>query len=176
MKPTEIKIPKGCKATMRQDGNMIVIEYEESPKFKRGDFVKTDSYLFIYSHSTSVMWRIVSLDIESGKLYTDNQCDRNVSVGESKGEFMTESERQQLIDALHAVGKDWDAEKMEIVDWVWRPKLGQMYYVPNLCSLDYSTGVKYDADNCDERRIERGIAFKTPQEATEKAKQMLGIK
>ena len=40
MKQTEIKIPKGCKATnVSRTEDKIVIEYEESPKFKRGDFV-----------------------------------------------------------------------------------------------------------------------------------------
>ena len=42
----------------------------------------------------------------------------------------TESEKQQLLDALHEEGKDLDAEKKKIVDWKWRPVDGEDFYYP----------------------------------------------
>ena len=42
----------------------------------------------------------------------------------------TEEEKQLLLSKLHEIGKDWDEEKKEIVDWKWEPNKGEEYYFP----------------------------------------------
>lgn len=176
MKKTEIKIPKGCKATMYQDGDKIIVEYEEKKKFKNGDFLIIDESedhkrslliydgkkIFLHSYHALLMRDILYLTPSNG-----------VDISNARG--MTESERQELLEALHKIGKDWDAEKLQIVDYEWKPKYGETYYIPNPCALTMYNAVAYNGDDFDRRCIERGVSYKTREEAIERAKQMLGI-
>ena len=178
MKQTEIKIPKGCKATMRQDGNMIVIEYEE--QFKRGDFIALH-----YSHKSTISLLCLD-DIDGDGNYRSIFGISGSGLFSTKNTYfignvlrvrlMTESEKQKVIDRLREAGKDWDSEKMEVVDLVWRPKHGEPYYTPDVYEEDlYSEGTYYGDDE-DLLVFNRGLGCKTEEEAIKRAKQMLGIK
>ena len=178
MKQTEIKIPKGCKATMYQDEDKIVIEYEE--QFKRGDFIalhypykSTISLLCLDDMDGYGNYRSIFGISESGLFATKNTFFiENVL----RVRLMTESEKQKVIDRLRETGKDWDSERMEIVDWVWRPKYGDPYYTPDVYEEDlYSQGTYYGDDD-DLLVFNRGLGCKTEEEAIKRAKQMLGIK
>ena len=69
----------------------------------------------IYKHT---LYFYVSIDETFGLLFDDN-C-----VSSEGYRFATDSEKQQLFDALAKVGKAWDAEKKQIVDLKpkWTPK------------------------------------------------------
>ena len=43
----------------------------------------------------------------------------------------TEEEKQWILDKLHADEKDWDAVNKRIVEYKWRPKHGEPYYMIN---------------------------------------------
>jgi hypothetical protein len=77
---------------------------------------------------------------------------------------LTKSEKQIVIDKLHEQGKDWDAEKMEIIDYQWRAEKGGLYwyYDAGFEELDYSTEL---FDNVDLKRYNCGNYFKTEAEA-----------
>lgn len=180
MKQTEIKIPKGCKATMYQDEDKIVIEYEESPKFKRGDFVYWSGCLSGYSGIVIIKKDCLQQDELYYFAHLDKECSLsfNCHIGTywRSQRLATDTERQQLIDALHEAGKDFDFEKMEIVDFVWMPKHGEPYYTPDVYEEDlYSQGTYYGDDD-DLLVFNRGLGCKTEEEAIKRAKQMLGIK
>lgn len=40
----------------------------------------------------------------------------------------SEEEKQILLDALHKVGKEWDAEKKKVIKYKWKPKYGEDYF------------------------------------------------
>lgn len=94
----------------------LVVE-KPQPEFKDGDIVKSDS-------GTIVLVRGISL---TRKIYYHAYM-RNeyIYINPIKGEFFsrisrikrfaTDSEKQQLFDALAKKGKAWDAEKKQIVD------------------------------------------------------------
>lgn len=86
----------------------------------------------------------------------------------------TPQEIVQFHELLHKHGKDWDAEKKELVDWRWKPKKGDGYfyinhYVEVIVTTwmdDYDDQSHYNAGNC----------FRTHEEAkvaAEKIKKLL---
>lgn len=98
--------------------NRETLEIEKpQPEFKDGDIVMSDS-------GTIVLVRGISL---TRKIYYHAYM-RNeyIYINQVKGEFFsrisrikrfaTDSEKQQLFDALAKKGKAWDAEKKQIVD------------------------------------------------------------
>ena len=100
--------------------NLATLEIEKAqPEFKDGDIV-------VYGKSVAICRKIykhtlyfrVSIDETFGLLFDDN-C-----VSSEGYRFATDSEKQQLFDALAKVGKAWDAEKKQIVDLKpkWTPK------------------------------------------------------
>ena len=71
----------------------------------------------------------------------------------------TEEEKKLLLDALHEKGKDWDFEKMEIVDYRWRAEIGGKYwYLDSFGDVDYSIEEYDRLDTC---RFNFGNYFKT---------------
>lgn len=100
--------------------NLYTLEVEKhQTEFKDGDIV-------VYGKSVSICRKIyehtlyfyVSIDETFGLLFDDN-------CASSEGyRFATDSEKQQLFDALAKVGKAWDAERKQIVDLKpkWTPK------------------------------------------------------
>ena len=94
----------------------LVVE-KPQPEFKDGDIVMSDS-------GTIVLVRGISL---TRKIYYHAyMCDEYIYINQVEGEFFsrisrikrfaTDSEKQQLFDALAKKGKAWDAEKKQIVD------------------------------------------------------------
>ena len=78
----------------------------------------------------------------------------------------TEEEKQYLLSKLHEIGKDWDAEKKQIVDWKWELKIGDKFYTPN---LDFGfTFVPYECNfegfSTQKIREESGYVFHTEEE------------
>lgn len=118
----EISIPKGTKATMWQEGDKIIVEYEnvkEEPAYINGQFLThrngKDRWIIIFKDKKDR--RIDPFEYHvmlnySDEIYYNDICDHN-GWYES-----TESEKQELLNALHKKGKDWDAEKLQIVDKV----------------------------------------------------------
>lgn len=106
----------------------------EKPEFKDGDIVMSDS-------GTIVLVRGISL---TRKIYYHAYM-RNeyIYINQVKGEFFsrisrikrfaTDSEKQQLFDALAKEGKRWDSEKKQIVDL--KPKCE--FKPMDLCLMKY---------------------------------------
>lgn len=92
--------------------NLETLEIEKpQPEFKYGDIVVYGKSVAIcrkiYKHT---LYFYVSIDETFGLLFDDN-C-----ASSEEYRFATDSEKQQLFDALAKVGKAWDAEKKQIVD------------------------------------------------------------
>lgn len=75
----------------------------------------------------------------------------------------TKLEVEQFYEYLHSIGKDWDAEKKQLVDWKWKPKDGEdYYYILSNGIVHLSTWFDYKVDNS---RFSIGNCFKTKEEA-----------
>lgn len=99
--------------------NLETLEIEKQPEFKDGDIVVYGKSVAIcrkiYKHT---LYFYVSIDETFGLLFDDN-C-----TSSEEYRFATDSEKQQLFDALAKVCKAWDAEKKAVVDLKpkWTPK------------------------------------------------------
>lgn len=109
--------------------NRETLEIEKAqPDFKDGDIVMSDS-------GTIVLVRGISL---TRKIYYHAyMCDEYIYINQVEGEFFsrisrikrfaTDSEKQQLFDALEKEGKRWDSEKKQIVDLKPAFEVGKLY-------------------------------------------------
>ena len=128
MKPTRIKIPKGCEyITFEQIGDTIVTSFNEDEEFKIGDVCVDENnvkpFIFVFG----------GYDGKYPKRYADVWADGSgciiFPIAKSYGEKMdfrhaTESEKQVMFDSLAKIGKMWDAEKLEITNIKYVPKVG----------------------------------------------------
>lgn len=109
--------------------NHNTLEIEKRPEFKDGDILcitdesESCKYISIYKKQEgnhinryATMFEDKNIKITAGGFLLDNE---NLSK-----RYATDSEKQQLFDALAKKGKAWDAEKKQIVDLKpkWTPK------------------------------------------------------
>ena len=175
----EIEIPKGATIEIRQD--KVIIEYDDVFKPKNGDFcvIDEDFYnhrtLFIYNGNTP---RFGALPYHAAKVGT-------ITSTRSDGWFsgtlygtprpMTEEERNELLEALHAIGKDWDAEKMELVELKWVPKEGDLAYYASTAADEMVYQITYSGAAYHRRLLERGLLFRTRAEAVACTEKMIEV-
>lgn len=128
MKPTRIKIPKGCEyITFEQIGDTIVTSFNEDKEFRIGD-VCVDKKC-----GSTIIFLFGGYDGKSTKRYADVWGDGSgcvvFPIAKSYVEEMdfrhaTESEKQVMFDSLAKIGKMWNAEKLEITNIKYVPKVG----------------------------------------------------
>lgn len=86
----------------------------------------------------------------------------------------TDEETQQFYELLHKHHKDWDAEKKQLVDWKWKPKLNEIYW--HICSDGRLVSNTFENDEFDIGLYNFGNCFRTHEEAkvmVEKIKKLL---
>ena len=128
MKPARFKIPKGCESiTFEQIGNTLVTTFDVESEFKIGDVCVDES------SKSPIIFVFGGYDGKYARRYADVWGDGSgcfiSPIAESYGEEMdfrhaTESEKQVIFDALAKIGKMWDAEKLEITNLKYVPKVG----------------------------------------------------
>ncbi len=75
----------------------------------------------------------------------------------------TPSEIERFHELMHKNGKDWDAEKKQVVDWQWEPKKNERYYyIDNDSDILCDT---WDEFLIDDDRYNFGNVFRTREEA-----------
>ena len=158
-----ITIPDDCKAVIKD--KIITVE-KEVQEFKDGDFVSLNNLggrcLIIYKSKQGlygIYYHVAAYNVYHeyyAVTYNDwCTCD--------EVRIATEEEKQFLINALHADGKDWDADKRQIVDYKCKPKIGDTYYYID-CFLDVVDDIWSD-DRMDALVYTSGNCFKTKEEA-----------
>jgi hypothetical protein len=150
---------EGCNigSVQIENGRLIVV-YEcatpEAPKFKTGDFVvieETDR-------------RYYSIGIFGGEnvnwlwIYNINANKASGFVAEDPDRLATPEEKQLLIDKMREQGKDWNGE--QVVDWVWRPKIGEPYWCIVFNPLRAEI-VEWCNDSVDNERLKDNRVFAT---------------
>lgn len=155
-------IPAGCKATV--NNGIILIEKIE-PEFKKGDFVTNRS------GSDNIICIFSAIGDNGGIIsFAGSQISRTyISTKEGLGwgfvnefKLATEEEEQLLISKLHEAGKDWDAEKLEVVDYEWKPNVNEYYYLAGITEHGYNpTRFINTSTHFDEEVFNSKVVFKT---------------
>ena len=157
-----ITIPDGCRAVIKD--KIITVE-KEVQEFKDGDFVSLNSLgakiLIIYKSKKE------DYNANCHASVCIDWCKNYVSYNDCcvcyDARIATEEEKKFLLDALHADGKDWDADNKQIVDYRCKPKVGDAYYYID-CFLDIVDDI-WSGDRMDDLVYTSGNCFKTKEEA-----------
>ena len=157
-----ITIPDDCKAVIKDKISTVEKEVQE---FKDGDFVSLNNLgakiLMIYKRINEWYYANCHASVCIGL------CENYVSYNDccvcDDARIATEEEKQFLLDAIHADGKDWDAGKRQIVDYKLKPKVGDNYYYID-CFLDVVDD-SWSDDRMDDLVYSSGNCFNTKEEA-----------
>lgn len=160
-----------------ETGYIIMDNYTElhlPEKWKDGDVLVSDEGLFF----------VLRGDFELGvkKECTGAYCcvsEQQICLSGHFGQIghshlASPSEVEHFHELMHKYGKDWDAQKKQVVDWRWEPKEGDSYY-----SVDVDgeiTNYTWDGDDFDAGCYNFGNCFRTEEEAeamAEKVKKLL---
>ena len=145
-------------------------------EFKDGDFVSLNNvggrFLIIYkskngNHSTNYHAVTYNGHYENQVVSYDDWCICD------DARIATEEEKQLLLDAMHADGKDWDADNKQIVDYQWKPKVGETYYYID-CYFEVVDD-HWSDDRLDNLVRNNGNCFKTKEEAQKYADKFIEI-
>ena len=168
-----ITIPDDCKAVIKD--KIITVE-KEMHEFKDGDFVALNNiggkFLIIYKSKrgfSDAYYHAVTYNVyhEYHVVTYNDWCVYD------DARIATEEEKQLLLYALHADGKDWDAENKRIIEYKWKPKDGEDYYVIN--TFFKVLRFTWQSYSFDFDLLKSGNCFKTKEEAEDKAKEILEI-
>ena len=168
-----ITIPDGCRAVIK---DKIITFEKEVQEFEDGDFVSLSNlggkFLIIYKSKRG--FSDAYYHAATYNCYCENYV---VSYNDwcvyDDARIATEEEKQLLLDALHADGKDWDDVNKRIVEYRWQPKDGEDYYVIN--TLFKVLRFTWQSYSFDFDLLKSGNCFKTKEEAEAKAKEILEI-
>ncbi len=161
----KIAIPTGCKAIV-SEGYVFVEAI--TPEFKIGDFIACEEdgrlakTIVIASGFDYPAAQVV------GFVRSNVYFDCKIS-GYKDFRHATPEERTQLLEAMHAASKDWDFEKQEVVDWEWRPKIGEQYFC---VAWDEIIGYTWNGSETDSIHLCSNVIFRT-RELAEEALEML---
>ena len=168
-----ITIPDDCKAVIK---DKIITFEKEVQEFEDGDFVSLSNlggkFLIIYNSKqgfSDVCFHAATYNCyyEKRVVYYNDWCFYD------EVRIATEEEKQVLLDAIHADGKDWDAVNKRIVEYMWQPKDGEGYYVIN--TLFKVLRFTWQSYSFDFDLLKRGNCFKTEEEAKAKANEIIKV-
>lgn len=103
-------------------------------------------------------------------MYADFGCDKIDAEGSnilrSNYRLATPTEIEHFHELLHKHGKDWDAEKKELVELRWKPKIGESYFfIDSFGEIHKGMICSYN----NKKLFDFGNYFKTEEEAEEMA-------
>ena len=143
----EIKLPEQWK-----DGDILVNRYSsdcfavcESPSKTRDDVY----HFYIYVQDLGCN----GIDIDA---YGGN-------ILHSTYRLATSSEIEHFHELLHKNGKDWDAEKKQLVDWQWKPNVGDNYWY--ISAKGRIVMYEWNSSPADEIGLAFGNCFPSREEA-----------
>lgn len=169
----KFNIPSGCRAVI-SDG---VVTIEKEMPFKVGDFLYYYEggwgfgvciFMDFIKESANGLYYYAATDGRGGVMIED--C---FSTYWDVLRLATEEEKQWMLEKLHAEGKDWDAESKKIVEYRWKPKAGEDYYVIN--ALFNVIRCTWSSSGFDFNLLVNRNCFKTEEEAKAKADEIIKI-
>ena len=80
----------------------------------------------------------------------------------------TEEEKKRLFDKLSEEGLAWDAEKKELVKLKWKPKEGELYFLPRFdVSGFHVRSFEWEDTSVEDKYYENGWIYQTREECQE---------
>lgn len=100
-------------------------------------------------------------------MYADDECDEidteDCNILRCFYRLASPSEIEHFHELMHKHGKDWDAEKKQVVDWKWKPQKKEgYYYIDDDSDIVSDTWDEYPTDD---DRYNFGNVFRTREEA-----------
>ena len=160
MKLHKRDVPMATSAFSRS--NILFLLEREKPIFESGEFVTCgDGFSKTIAISNKSFGdELTCIEcyvlLNEGRLFYDCVC------GAYNFRSSTEEEKQDLLEALHKDNKDWHANRKELVQYRWKPKDGQKYWI---ISYGETSSDIWNSDNCDIERYKSGNVFATENEA-----------
>lgn len=144
--------------TQFKDGDVVVYYYGGDAfliAILKGEVDTIGEYLFIEEYC--------GIDTNEGLWI---ECDYTDAATDVR--YATEEEKQKLFDALAKEGKAWDAEKKAVVDLKWKPKVGEICFVPYLDFPEFITKQwLWEINGYSTEYYNKGWCFKTKEECQE---------
>ena len=110
-----------------ETAKIIMDNYREMKlhEWKDGDvlFSRTDKSFSVYRKEKDNKSFICHIYISYDDCLFVNGwcCNKNYSLANTQ-------EIEQFHELLHKHNKEWDAEKKQLIDWRWKPKMGENYF------------------------------------------------
>lgn len=143
--------------------NVIMDYYKEiklPEQWKDGDILATDEGEFCVLKGTAGP---STPHFEAYLAYTGTEA--------HKWHLATEEEVAKFHEYLHdKQGKEWDAEKRQLVDWKWKPKEDEYYYFFDEMMQTHRD--EWEDSPMDQHLFEVGNCFRTREEAEAMAKKI----
>lgn len=170
-----INLPKNKVAeniSVKTENGQIIVNYDLKEEFnpKDGDFlVSSLGSIFIYN-SYNVDSNICASYCGTYPSDILRYTFSNNWANKEGCRYATEFEKQAFLERLKDAGYTWNAEKMCLEKYVWRPKIDEKYYWigPNMkvYSLTYSNSA------FDNNMISINNDFQTKEQAEKKAEEL----
>lgn len=128
------------------------IDAKKENEFKKGDFLiaKNRTIKLIFDEYEETWFNSCLNGKNAGNVSWYIQCFRK----------MTESEKAAFIEEMNAGGKDWDEERLEVVDYVWKPKKREKYWILQSTGI---TSQYWDDDEADKALFNIFNVFRTQE-------------
>lgn len=95
----------------------------------------------------------------------DNEIEYNCCIRKRDYRIANKKERKIFLERLHKLGKDWDAEKKQLVDWRWKPKKDETYWCIFIYSEIIINSYEWDNDSFDKKMFDIGNCFPSCEKA-----------
>lgn len=147
-------------------------QYEHQEQWKDGDvlYSENDGLFSVFDGSVCMN----DNGFQSTGAYfgvTENGfCTRGNFGGKGCPHLATPSEVEHFHEILHKYGKEWDAEKRQLVDWKWKPKEDEYYYFFDEMMQTHRN--EWEDSPMDQHLFEVGNCFRTREEAEAMAKKI----
>ena len=152
-----------------ENGVMVVSPKEVKFVPKDGDILSCffrDEYqgTFVFEEASECGEAIFYFALDADdKFITGNGCNYFGYVYNSRP--ATEEEKKKLFDRLAEEGLAWDAEKKELAKLKWKPKEGELYFMPRFdVSGFHVRSFEWEDTSVEDKYYEKGWIYKTREE------------
>jgi hypothetical protein len=162
METMKFKVPAGTKEIQIEEvGGQIVTSFiPEEKEFKRGDFVWWDGD----GKCFAIILEKCSFNLSYNAFLFSSLSSDNVSLHKSYIKEISDEKKQDAIKQLNQNGLDWDAEKLDVVPYVWTPKIGEVYYTPIITGSKPSVAKDvFNGTISDKYRLRTNRVFRTKE-------------
>lgn len=147
-----------------EKGQIIMDNYTElhlPEKWKDGDILFSEEHkefaVFVDEWESSPAKFLSYFVISNGRYLTYKAlCKKDFRLA-------TKSEVAQFYESLRSVGKDWDTEKKQLVDWKWKPTIGDKYWI--IVTDGVVGNLIWNDDPADNKLFSLGNCFRIREDA-----------